>query len=234
LATKYIGGVSIDTIEEMKERHPADFYPTEQALIDAYLKNTDVTQNKQIITVADLGAGDGRWGRSVKNWSNNRPIPVPCALAGIDIRDLPKPDGFDFWQSGEQGSIYNFLNICNSRFDLIIGNPPFSILDDWLEVCFEIVNKNKGMISLLLSLNILSGIKRYKKYYNNEFPLSRLVVCSTRPSFSENGKTYPGREYGIFEWRFSNGKCLNSGDTYDRNGLDPIDFLTYERSKNRN
>jgi hypothetical protein len=233
MTKKYIGGVSIDTDKEMKQRHKQDFYPTEQALIDAYLKKSNFynclrqgvkdfsSEELEKRCVADFGAGDGRWGIAVKN-------KYPYVnLVGNDIRNLPRPEGFNEWTPE-----FDFINHkwFGSTPDLIVGNPPYSILEAWLEKCFEIVNKDWGVVSLLLSINALSGLKRYKKFYSNGFPISKLWVCSTRPSFTENGKTYPGREYAIFEWWFSDNYCLTSEDLGDRCIL-PIDFIVYDRKR---
>src|SRR5258708_23223108 len=143
----HIGGITIETNKKMKERSPSDFYPTEQTLIDAYLLKSNYDGPAKKIIVADLGAGDGRWGKAVKN-----KLP-DVELFGMDIRDLPRPLGFFNWLSGPDcGDIYN-LKLEDEYFDIIIGNPPYSICDDWLNICLQNINLDNGSIDLLLPLS---------------------------------------------------------------------------------
>ena len=232
--TKFIGGVGIDTDKVMKPRSPSDFYPTEQALIDTYVSNKLFFGGK-VHYILDMGAGDGRWGRTItQQILNSRErfpdTPIPT-LYGNDIRDLPKPGLFDNWLTGEEGNVYRIIPKMPpfANFEIIVSNPPYTIAEDFLDVALDLVNRDSGMIIFLLSLNWLASEKRYKRFYSSGYPITHLTVCNTRPSFSENGKTYPGREFGIFEWHFYKGNCLDSqdyGSMYDNR---PIDHLTYKR-----
>lgn len=214
---KYVGGVAIETDKIMEERNPVDFYPTDQELIDAFVTRYDFNMDKNRI-VADLGAGDGRWGLAVKKKYSD------SILLGTDIRDLPQPENFDFWYTGETGSIYNIQNLPITNFGLILGNPPYSMLNDWVDICLDHVSRTDGQIHLLLSLNWLAGERRYKKYYSNGL-VPDITVCSTRPSFRDGFKgSYPGREFAIFSWRFIKGFCMTSGQ---------LSWLTYARDRNR-
>lgn len=233
--TKFIGGVGIDTDKVMKPRSPSDFYPTEQALITEYVSN-HLFFNGKVNYILDMGAGDGRWGSTIKQQILNSrerfpDVTVPL-LYGLDIRDLPKPELFDRWFVGEeQGNVYKIIPKIppEHNFQMIVSNPPYSIAEDFLDVALDLVNRDSGMIIFLLSLNWLASEKRYNRFYRNGAPISRLTICNTRPSFSENGKTYPGREFGIFEWHFMNGYCSDSvvySSLYD---YPSINHLTYKR-----
>jgi len=210
----YIGGTTVETDKPFRERSKADFYPTEQALIDAYIQKErwqilDYAAKSEVV-VADLGAGDGRWGLSLK-----KKYPDVYIL-GLDIRDLPDP-GFDYWYPNR-----NFLETINPKtWDVILGNPPYNIAMEWLNKCLEKINKRYGEIHLLLPLSFLSGEKRYNEFYSNKI-VPDVTICSTRPSFSEDGKTYPSREYGMFKWEFRGGFCITSGQ---------LSWLSYERNK---
>ena len=233
MAKKFIGGISIDTEKEMRERHPADFYPTEQALIDAYVTEKMYFDGNPDL-IFDVGAGDGRWGRTVKN---NLLGAKTAMLVGTDIRDLPKPDGYDYWHTGESGNIYNLYGLAGGIYsnpNIYIANPPFSIADDFFELCVNSVNKETGLVAFLLPLSWLASEKR-AKWYNDRTPISRIVVCNTRPSFDDTyGGSYPGREYGIFEWHFMSGwvegRSLNSKEMGDYCRTNPIEHLTYKKS----
>jgi hypothetical protein len=214
----HIGGTTVETDKPFKERSKADFYPTEQALIDTYVKKTRfiVLENEQTV-IADLGAGDGRWGLAVK-----KKYPK-STLFGTDIRDLPIVWGFDSWRVGYPlGDIYNLHNLFEDEFiDVIVGNPPYNIAFDWFKICLANINKSNGEIHLLLPLSWLAGEKRYKEIYSQKM-MPDVTICSTRPSFSEDGKTYPSREYGLFKWEFRGGFCITSGQ---------LSWLSYERNK---
>lgn len=234
MTKKFIGGVTIETDKEMKKRHPADFYPTEQALLDAYFSQSFINYVPKL--TIDVGAADGRWGTTFNKYN------VTDTLIGIELRDYPKPKVFDYWHSGAKDykadiyNLYSTLSIYSEIPDLFIGNPPFSIVMDIFALCVNAVNKKRGCISFLLPLNWLASEKRGKLFMvgdelKHPVPISRINVCNTRPSFTENGKTYPGKEYMIAEWHFVNGECLSSKDYVKHYGQSPINHLTYKREK---
>lgn len=234
MAKKYIGDILVDTEKKMRPRQPADFYPTEQALIDAYVQNK-LFFNGTVKYILDLGAGDGRWGRTIKQQILNSrerfpDTPIPN-LYGNDIRPLPKPELFDNWFSGENGNIYKIISKVPpyDNFEIIVSNPPYSIGEDFLDVARDLINRDSGVIIFLLPLNWLASLQRYKNFYTNGLPISHLTVCNTRPSFTDDGKTYPGKEFGLFHWYFQNGYCLDSQDFSKAYDMPSIDHLVYSR-----
>jgi hypothetical protein len=84
---------------------------------------------------------------------------------------------------------------------MIIGNPPFSLAQEFLEKCFEIA-KDDTYVVMLLRLAFLESRKRHKFWQEN--PLHKLYVLSERPSFI-NGKT-DATAYGWFVWQRSSTK----------------------------
>lgn len=265
----YLGGVYTNKTETWQERDEHDFYPTERNAIEAVLDKTDLTPYlSQNPWVLDAGAADGRWGLAVK-----RRYPY-VKLVGTDIRDLPKPEGFDHWITGELGNIYALHTILwviqkeeelytskstFTSFSVSIGNPAYKIADDWIRLTYQVMDKNNSIMSYLLASNWGSGEGRYREFYNNDMPLSRLLFYNTRPAFQQKKQpaeikrkgvkvtnpkagelvfdkdgepimsTYPGRDYAQFEWRFSYGRAVNSLEATLRYRFNPIDHIVYER-----
>ena len=95
--------------------------------------------------------------------------------------------------------IYNndFLTMTKGyNYDLIIGNPPFSLASEFLEQCFQISGENT-VIAMLLRLSFLESKRRYNFWQKN--PVSDLYILSERPSFI-NGKT-DSCAYCWFVWQ---------------------------------
>ena len=81
------------------------------------------------------------------------------------------------------------------KFDYIIGNPPYSLAQEFLEKCFEIAYENTKII-MLLRTNFLESKKRYDFWQKH--PVNGLYVLSKRPSFT--GKGTDATSYSWFVW----------------------------------
>ena len=81
------------------------------------------------------------------------------------------------------------------KFDYIIGNPPYSLAQEFLEKCFEIASENTKII-MLLRTNFLESKKRYEFWQKH--PVNGLYVLSKRPSFT--GKGTDATSYSWFVW----------------------------------
>lgn len=81
------------------------------------------------------------------------------------------------------------------RFDLIIGNPPFSLAQKFVERSFELI-KPHGKIVFLLRLGFLESKKRIPFWQTH--PAAEVVVLSERPSFL--GGPTDSAAYGVFTW----------------------------------
>lgn len=80
----------------------------------------------------------------------------------------------------------------NDNVDLILTNPPFSLLPRFAEHSI----KHANTVMFLLRINYLGSIKRQKWWQDN--PLAALHVISKRPSFTGGGTD--ATEYAWFIW----------------------------------
>ena len=80
--------------------------------------------------------------------------------------------------------------------DLVIGNPPFRHAEEFCRRGLETVRPG-GTVAMLLRLAFLESGKRYA--FHQRYPVSGLHVFSSRPSFTENGKT-DSAAYAWFVW----------------------------------
>lgn len=83
----------------------------------------------------------------------------------------------------------------DEKFDYIIGNPPYSLAQEFLEKCFEVASENTKII-MLLRTNFLESKKRYDFWQKHH--VNGLYVLSKRPSFT--GKGTDATSYSWFVW----------------------------------
>lgn len=217
----YVGtiAVKIASALSMLERAKNDRYATEHRAIQEWLGLSEInTQFKRIsITALDTGCGkDARWGTALSDQLGSKDT-----VCGMDINE----------DAGiEQGMIQCFVadyltaDIAKSHYNLLFGNPPFNIANQWLQKSFDIVNKDLGRVSFLFPITLAATQKRRELY--RTYPISRMLIYSKRISFDGyNGGTYPAREYAQFEWWFQNGVCLTPQDLAKTYDIEPIDYL---------
>jgi hypothetical protein len=176
------------------ERNPRDEYPTPPELCTAIVRkliDDGLTslhapfQCSDQYVVLEPSCGDGNFIRSIlaefSGWS----------VDGVDIvpRDsLENLQGVRFYQS-------DFL-AWQSRYRLIIGNPPFSDAEQHVRHAISLLEP-QGTLAMVLSLNFFGSFGRYPFW--REHPLHKVCVLVPRPSFSGGGND--SSEYGLFVWR---------------------------------
>ena len=82
-----------------------------------------------------------------------------------------------------------------NKYDIIIGNPPYSKAIEFVKKSLELLEEN-GILILLLRTAFLESRARYEFWQEN--PLSRLYTLSKRPSFT--GKGTDATSYSWFMW----------------------------------
>lgn len=80
-------------------------------------------------------------------------------------------------------------------YDVIIGNPPYSLALDFINKSLELLHPG-GLLIFLLRTNFLESEKRFKWW--QEHPLSGLYTLHKRPSFT--GRGTDATSYSWFVW----------------------------------
>lgn len=154
-----------------------DFFPTPQAVIDQIIPHAICTlHNKRQPSVLEPCAGDGRI-----LYALHEQVKDAKLVAVEQHHVIPYSDcvyeahiGQDFltWQTKKQ-------------FDLIITNPPFSLVSEFIKKSYDLL-KIGGSMFFLARLGILAGQKRHRDLWT-KFPPSNIYVMPKRPSFIGNG-----------------------------------------------
>jgi hypothetical protein len=91
------------------------------------------------------------------------------------------------------GSFFDYEPDCG--YDVIIGNPPYSLALDFINKSLELLHPG-GLLIFLLRTNFLESEKRFKWW--QEHPLSGLYTLHKRPSFT--GRGTDATSYSWFVW----------------------------------
>lgn len=81
--------------------------------------------------------------------------------------------------------------------DLVIGNPPYSLAEQFVCHSLTLVKPN-GYVIFLLRLSFLCSSKRINGLYQKH-PLRAFAPIAPRPSFTEGGND--NSEYAAFVWQ---------------------------------
>lgn len=166
------------------KRHLHDFYPTPVAHVEASLDLLDGITPRRIV---DPGAGTGVWGTAARRrWPD-------AHISGYELRNLPQPAAYDAW------FVADYLNKPTwADLDLVIGNPPYSMAEQFVRRALGRVIEG-GYVLMLLRLGFLEGRARHAGLWQQHPP--RIVgVFGDRPSFSGNGRS-DASAYAAFVWR---------------------------------
>lgn len=180
----------IQTNKPLQPRKNNDYYPTpiELARASLSLLPEDFTPH---ITI-DPGAGDGIFGKAVTEkydftW-----------MIGVEFRDVEKPRGYTEWYKNSDYLQYN-SRLENLRVDLIIGNPPYKLDEEFINKSFQYLNDG-GYLLFLLRLSFLESKGRYYKYYSNGFNPKEVAVSTRRVSFRGDKKS-DNTAYALYLWQ---------------------------------
>jgi hypothetical protein len=110
-------------------------------------------------------------------------------IYGIDIHPHPCVDWCGSYLEMWPGSI-------GERWDLIIGNPPFSLALEFVER--SLFFNDEATVAFLLRLSFLESAARFRTGIWAE--LARVHVLAERPSFTGNGRT-DASAYAWFVWK---------------------------------
>lgn len=112
----------------------------------------------------------------------------------IDREIGPWPDATFSWTLDYLHSDTAWLDSREAPFDLIIGNPPFSLALEFVERSLDLGT----VVVFVLRLTFLASVKRAGLFAAH--PPAAVWVLPSRPSFTDDGKT-DSADYGVFVWR---------------------------------
>lgn len=215
----------IYTDKPLPRRYKNDLYPTP---LDFCRTSLNMLGQFKCTRVLDPGAGLGAWGKAVKEkyaepWvhhENGNAIISPVTLTGVDIDDkLAESKYYDNWIKAD------YLKLkTNDKFDLIVGNPPYSHAEEFVRKSFDLLDET-GVIMFLLRLAFLESQERWNGLWQTNRP-TIVYVSPRRLSFTGNRKS-DNTAYGLFVWH-SVGGYLQTPSMLDWIDWDYTDDVKYQ------
>lgn len=166
-------------------RNEADFYATPLETVYSLLDNYDGIKPGDVIL--EPSAGNGNIIRALRNRGYNN---------FIDAVELREDERENLIGLANRAGILDFLKDDNlGTYDVIIGNPPYSLAQEFIDKSLTLL-KPGGRLIFLLRTNFLESKKRFT-WWQDKIP-SGLYVLSKRPSFT--GKGTDATSYSWFIW----------------------------------
>lgn len=178
------------------KRDPNDYYATTPAMARRICEVIQRDYAMSPSSILEPGCGAGTFLGAIRaTWPAAR-------LRGIevhaDLAEWSQKLGFDVVLSDLLANDWG-------RYDLIIGNPPFSLSEGFIRHLRTHLAPG-GLLVLLLRLNFLESQDRFREFWP-DFPPSHIYVSPHRPGFTPDGKT-DGTGYGVYVWT---AERLNAG-----------------------
>jgi len=176
--------IYVENKEVLPERKAFDFYPTPIEFVEFVLTKFYDEHPYFLdfpVKSLDPGCGDGVWGKGLERTFGNLLI----HKTGIDLRDVSEyKKNYDVLLNETDFLSYEF----DQKFDLIVGNPPFSVDMEFIDKSLSLLNVG-GYLGFLLKLSFLESKVRYKKYFSSENKPKHVWVSVRRISFTKNKKS---------------------------------------------
>ena len=170
------------------KRKDADYYATPRNAINSLLKNYKIADPGDLILEPSAGNGAIIEAIRANGYMNH--------IHAIEIREEEQEA---LLRHADSIAIQDYMNTdSKEKFNVIIGNPPFSLAQEFIEKSLEILHP-EGKLIFLLRTNFLESKKRFE-WWQDKLP-TRLYVLSSRPSFT--GKGTDATSYSWFIWEKS-------------------------------
>lgn len=165
MSKKVLSGTSLVGTSTTRERANYDYYATPYQATEMLLDEVKFSGN-----FLEPCVGGGHIVDVIKRY-----YPDECVY-GVDIVDRGYPNTLvaDFLK-------HDFLG---QKFDNVVTNPPFSLAQEFLEKCMEVVNDG-GKIAMFLKIQFLEGAKRREMF--KKYPPKYIYVFVKRQAPWNNG-----------------------------------------------
>lgn len=180
----------IITQKKTKPRPENDFYQTPYELAYDMYSNLISWKPKYIL---DPGYGSGVFGYAGRDFVDGD---TSVRIDGIDIKKYPLMMHPFNPYTNEWITDYTHF-IPDTEPDVIIGNPPYSLAEEFVRHSIRITNEF-GVIIFLLKLAFLEGKGRCRGLFA-EYKPSRVYVLAGRPSFDGTGRTND-YAFAVYVW----------------------------------
>jgi hypothetical protein len=174
------------------ERRANDFYETPLAFAATVMYNIPCHPGV-VETALDPGMGNGVWGKALRPWN------YQAEITGVEL--APQLCGWVNEMSKTYDALHHidFLEWeTDKKFDLIMGNPPFKLIHEFVDKSLGLLEK-KGQLVFLMRLAMLESQKRYKTWWTHS-PIKKVMVSPKRISFTGDGRS-DDTAYAVFVWQ---------------------------------
>lgn len=169
------------------ERKAYDFYATPPETVRAFLANFDgISSGDRIL---EPSAGNGQIVKVLREGGYDNRIDA------VELRPEERGTLEALADNVTIGSFFDYEPDCG--YDVIIGNPPYSLALDFINKSLELLHPG-GLLIFLLRTNFLESEKRFKWW--QEHPLSGLYTLHKRPSFTGRGTDATSYSWFVWEW----------------------------------
>lgn len=168
------------------KRIESDFYATPLESVYALLDNYDGIKSSD--RILEPSAGNGNIIRALRDKDyDNLIYAIECRPEESDALEKAGADYI---------LISDFLAVESKiKYDVIIGNPPYSLAQEFIDKSLSLLNPG-GRLIFLLRTNFLESKKRFT-WWQDKLP-NGLYVLNKRPSFT--GKGTDATSYSWFIW----------------------------------
>lgn len=166
-----------------KDKEPADFYPTPEWAIEVVAKK----EKMKCESFLEPACGDGR----IFNYV------YAMYYTGIDIQqNLIEKVRLTYPTYNLYTHDFLTMDFGQTKYDLIMTNPPFSIAMDYLTKCLSLLTEG-GRCIMLLRINFLAT--KIRLDFNREHMPARIYLLAERPKFVKNSND--NADYAWIVWQ---------------------------------